>query len=98
MASSALLLMAMAFGMKSVQRIIPINFRALTAVGILIALLTGMGSFVFDAPFLSHAFDYFQIPLIGELELATATLFDLGVYLTVIGVTMTIIFTIGRDQ
>nr|WP_232243108.1 Na+/H+ antiporter subunit A [Paenibacillus sp. GSMTC-2017] len=98
MASSALLLMAMSFGMESVHRLIPINFRALTAVGIAIALLTGMGSFVFDAPFLSHAFDYFQIPLLGELELATATLFDLGVYLTVIGVTMTIIFTIGRDQ
>ncbi|MFD0590236.1 Na+/H+ antiporter subunit A [Paenibacillus sp. GCM10027627] len=98
MASSALLLMAMSFGMESVQRWVPVNFRKLTAIGIMVALLTGMGSFVFDAPFLSHAFDYFDIPLIGELELATATLFDLGVYLTVIGVTMTIILTIGRDQ
>ncbi|MEK3885400.1 Na+/H+ antiporter subunit A [Paenibacillus sp. PL2-23] len=98
MASSALLLMAMAFGMDKVRRVVPIDFRRLTAVGILVALLTGMGSFLFDAPFLSHTFDYFDIPLLGELELATATLFDLGVYLTVIGVTMTIIFSIGRDR
>lgn len=98
MASAAILLMSMSFGMKTVDRLIPFDFRRLTGIGILIALLTGMGSFLFDAPFLSHTFDYFTIPLIGELELATATLFDLGVYLTVIGVTMTIIFTIGRDQ
>ncbi|RIX47079.1 Na+/H+ antiporter subunit A [Paenibacillus nanensis] len=98
MASAALLLMAMSFGMDAVNRIVKFNFRKLTAVGILVAMLTGIGSFAFDAPFLSHAFDYFHIPLIGELELATATLFDLGVYLTVIGVTMTILFTIGRDQ
>lgn len=98
MASAALLLMGMSFGMKTVDRFMPLNFQKLTALGILIALLTGIGSFFFDAPFLSHAFDYFDVPIIGELELATATLFDLGVYLTVIGVAMTIIFTIGRDQ
>lgn len=98
MASAALLLMGMSYGMRSVDRFMPLSFQKLTALGILIALLTGIGSFFFDAPFLSHAFDYFDLPLIGELELATATLFDLGVYLTVIGVAMTIIFTIGRDQ
>ncbi|MDQ6421905.1 Na+/H+ antiporter subunit A [Paenibacillus sp. LHD-117] len=98
MASGALLLMAMSFGMDRLHRMIPIDFKKLTAAGIAIALLTGTGSFLFDAPFLSHTFDYFEIPLIGELELATATLFDLGVYLTVIGVASTIIFTIGGDK
>ncbi|MNF11658.1 Na(+)/H(+) antiporter subunit B [compost metagenome] len=67
-------------------------------LGLLVALLTGMGSFGFGAAFLSHAFGYFELPLLGKTELATAVLFDLGVYLTVIGVTMTIIFSIGRDE
>ncbi|MHA6481619.1 Na+/H+ antiporter subunit A [Paenibacillus sp. strain BS8-2] len=98
MASSALLLLAMTSGINRVERFIPTDFRRLTAVGILIALVTGVGSFLFDAPFLSHTFDYFDIPLLGELELATATIFDLGVYLTVIGVASTILFTIGRDK
>jgi len=97
-ASAALLLMAMSSGMDAVARRLP-EFRKLTAIGIAIALLTGIGSFLFDVPFLSHTFGYIHnIPLIGEFEWATALLFDLGVYLTVIGVTMTIIFTIGRDQ
>lgn len=98
MASSALLLLAVTSGIDRVERLLPVDFRRLTAIGILIALLTGVGSFLFDASFLSHTFDYFDIPLLGELELATATIFDLGVYLTVIGVASTILFTIGRDK
>lgn len=98
MASAALLLLGMSVGMDRVGRYVPMDFRRLTAIGILIALLSGAGSFLFDVPFLSHTFDYFDIPLLGELELATATIFDLGVYMTVIGVAMTILFTIGRDK
>lgn len=95
--ASALVLMSMAFGMKLSTRILPVDFRRVMALGLLVALLTGIGSFAFDAPFLSHAYDYFDLPLLGEIGLATAVLFDLGVYLAVVGVTMTIIYTIGRD-
>ncbi|NHN33232.1 Na+/H+ antiporter subunit A [Paenibacillus agricola] len=98
MSAAAFVLLAMAFGTRTVSEVIPINFRKLSAVGILVALLTGMGSFLFDVPFLSHAFGYQDLPLLGHSELATAMLFDLGVYLTVVGITMTIILAIGRDK
>jgi multicomponent Na+:H+ antiporter subunit A len=98
MAASALVLLAMAFGIRTLKAVIPFDFRKVTATGIIIALLTGIGSFVFKAPFLSHSFGYFNLPFFGQTELATAMLFDLGVYLTVIGITMTIILAIGRDE
>ncbi|MNC23140.1 Na(+)/H(+) antiporter subunit B [compost metagenome] len=98
MTSAALVLLAIAFGMKEVARTIPLDFRKVLAVGLLLAFITGSGSFLFDAPFMSHAFGYFHLPLLGTTELATAVLFDLGVYLAVVGVTMTILFTIGRDS
>ncbi|MGG1634333.1 Na+/H+ antiporter subunit A [Paenibacillus sp. NRS-1760] len=98
MASAAFILLTMAFGLQTMREVIPIDFRVLTAIGLSIAILTGVGSFIFGAPFLSHAFGHFELPLLGDTELATAMLFDLGVYLTVIGVTMTIILTIGRDK
>jgi len=98
MTSAALVLMAMAFGLDTFARLIPINFRVFTAIGISIAFLTGMGSFLFDVPFLTHTFGHFDLPLLGSIELATATLFDLGVYINVVGITMTIITTIGRDR
>ena len=98
MTASALVLLSMAFGMNMSEKVVPVNFRLMTAVGLLIAYLTAMGSFLFDAPFLSHAFGHFNLPLLGDTELATAVLFDLGVYLAVVGVTMTIIYSIGRDN
>lgn len=98
MAAAALVLVAIAFGTEFVEKVLPVDYRKLIAVGIMIAFLTGIGSFVFDAPFLTQAFGYFELPVMGKTELTTAMLFDLGVYLSVIGVTMNIIFTIGRDN
>ncbi|WP_166241960.1 Na(+)/H(+) antiporter subunit B [Paenibacillus turpanensis] len=98
MTAAALVLLALAFDLKTVREVLPFNFHKITAIGLLIAVLTGIGSFVFDAPFLSHTFAYKVLPLLGKTELATAVLFDLGVYLAVVGVTMTIILSIGEDK
>lgn len=98
MTAAALVLLSMAFGMDVTRNVIPVQFRKVTAVGLLIALLTGIGSLVIGVPFLSHTFGHRELPLLGDTELATAVLFDLGVYLAVVGVTMTIINSIGRDQ
>ncbi|MBW4080886.1 Na+/H+ antiporter subunit A [Paenibacillus sp. S150] len=98
MAAAALVLLSIAFGAEFVEKVLPVDYRKLIAAGISIAFLTGAGSFVFDVPFLTQAFGYFELPIMGKTELTTAMLFDLGVYLSVIGVTMNIIFTIGRDS
>ncbi|AKG04500.1 MULTISPECIES: Na(+)/H(+) antiporter subunit B [Salimicrobium] len=98
MTSAAIVLMNMAYGQEAMKSSLPINFRFLFKLGLLIALATGMGSFLFNEPFLSQTFAYFQLPVLGRTELATALLFDLGVYLTVIGITMTIILSIAEDH
>ncbi|WP_100406715.1 Na(+)/H(+) antiporter subunit B [Bacillus solitudinis] len=98
MTAAAFVLIGIAFDIKTIKRILPFDFKILTATGLLIAVLTGIGSFVFDSPFLSHTYDYFYLPLLGKTELATALLFDIGVYFVVIGVTLTIIYTIGEDN
>lgn len=98
MTSAAIILMYMAYGIRAMEKILPINFRYVIPVGLLVAALTGVGSFFFGASFLTQAFAYFQLPILGKTELATALLFDLGVYLGVVGVTMTIILTIANDR
>ena len=60
------------------------------------ATLTGLGSWLFGRPFLTTAFGHFSLPLVGEFELATAMLFDLGVYLTVVGTTLLILANLGK--
>lgn len=96
--AAALVLIALAFSTDTIRKALPVDFRILTGIGLGIALLTGAGSFIFGVPFLSQTFGYFELPLLGETELATAMLFDLGVYLAVLGVTMTIILQIGEDR
>jgi len=96
--SAAVLLMFMAYGAETVNKVIPFNFIYFIPIGLLIATLTGLGALVFNVPFLTQTFASFTLPLLGEVELATAMLFDLGVYFTVLGTTMTIILTIASDQ
>ncbi|PAV29378.1 Na(+)/H(+) antiporter subunit B [Virgibacillus profundi] len=98
MTSGAVLLMYMSYGIEAVNKMLPINFVTLIPIGLAIAVATGAGSFLFDVPFMSQTFGYFTVPIFGEIELATAMLFDLGVYFTVVGVMITIILTIGNDQ
>ncbi len=63
--------------------------------GLGIAALTGLGSFVFDHPFMSSAFAHPILPVLGEIGLATAALFDLGVYITVVGATLLTLSVLG---
>ncbi|MED4016743.1 MULTISPECIES: Na(+)/H(+) antiporter subunit B [Sutcliffiella] len=98
MTSAALVLLLLAFDMKTVKTVFPINFMTVSAIGLLICVLTGVGAMFFDAPFLSHTFGYETFPILGETALATSTIFDVGVYLIVVGVAMTIIQTIGESE
>ncbi|MDQ0229785.1 multicomponent Na+:H+ antiporter subunit B [Metabacillus malikii] len=98
MTSGALVLLLLAYDIKTAVNILPFDYIKMAATGLLIAVLTGIGSFFFDVPFLTHTFSYVELPVLGETALATAVLFDLGVYLVVIGVTMTIIQTIGETE
>jgi multicomponent K+:H+ antiporter subunit A len=60
-----------------------------------IAGLTGVGAFVWGRPFLTSAHGYPVVPVLGELPLASAALFDLGVYLVVVGSTLLTISVLG---
>jgi multicomponent K+:H+ antiporter subunit A len=71
------------------------RFTVWIGVGLLIAALTGVGSFVFDAPFLTSTFGHPVVPGLGELALASAALFDLGVYITVVGATLLTLSVLG---
>ena len=91
----ALILQYIANGVDFMRERLKLNYQWLISVGLIIAGATGMGSWLFGYPFLSSWFDYFYLPGIGKFELASAMLFDLGVYLTVIGSTLLILGNLG---
>ncbi|MCT2345407.1 Na(+)/H(+) antiporter subunit B [Niallia taxi] len=96
--SGAIVLLLLAFDLKTVKKILPFNYMYMIATGLLFSIGTGAGALLFNVPFLTHAYTHINIPILGELSLHTATIFDLGVFLVVVGVTMTIIQTIGGDE
>lgn len=96
--SGAITLTLLAYDTKTVSNMLNINPIMLIGVGLAFALGTGLiGIFTGDT-FLTHKYGHFQLPILGETNLHTATLFDLGVYLVVVGVTITIIQSIGESD
>ena len=92
----ALALQYIASGVAWVEQRLPLNYQRMAGAGVLIATLTGLGSWVFGRPFLASAVGHFELLLVGEFELATAMLFDLGVYLTVVGSTQLVLTRLGK--
>ena len=66
--------------------------------GLVIAGLTGLGAWFWGRPFLTSAHFYVSPPILGEMHLATAALFDVGVYITVVGATMLLISVLGDSR
>ncbi|MBP1968738.1 multicomponent Na+:H+ antiporter subunit B [Virgibacillus natechei] len=98
MTASALLLMYLAFDMKTLRKALPFDFTALISIGLLLAIGTGVTTMLLGYPFLTQFFAYFQLPIIGETELTTALPFDLGIFLVVVGIALTITLTIAEDD
>jgi multicomponent K+:H+ antiporter subunit A len=95
----ALVLQYIALGQARAEQVLKAaggtRFVRWVGMGLGIAWLTGVGAFVFGRPFLTSAFGHPMVPLLGELPLATAALFDLGVYITVVGATMLTLSVLG---
>ena len=96
--ASGITLLFLAFDIETIRKNIPFDFKNVATVGVLIAIFTGMGGLFFGQPFLTQTFGYFDLPIFGKTELATATIFDIGVALAVIGTAVTIILTISDDR
>ncbi|HRH87000.1 MAG TPA: monovalent cation/H+ antiporter subunit A [Rubrivivax sp.] len=97
--SVALVLQYMAMGQLRAEALLHgaagRRFTRWIGIGLGIAWLTGVGAFFFGRPFLSSAHGHPAVPVLGKLPLATAALFDLGVYVTVVGATMLMLSVLG---
>ncbi len=76
-------------------RILPVYW---IAAGLLLALATGAGAWLFGVPFLTTYFQYADLPVLGRLPVASALLFDLGVFVLVVGATVLILVAIAHQS
>lgn len=96
--ASALVLLYLAFDIETVHKGLPVDFKLIAAFGALLAVGTGLGSFLFNVPFLTQTIAYVNLPFFGRTELSTVLLFEAGVALAVVGVVITIILSISEDD
>ncbi|OGB92876.1 MAG: hypothetical protein A2Z31_03310 [candidate division NC10 bacterium RBG_16_65_8] len=95
MAAAAGAMYLLAFGVVKASRI---PWWKVSVVGMLTAVLTGTGALLAGRPFMDHDIWHFHLPIVGEYELPTATFFDLGVYLIVLGTLMTIFVEMAQEE
>lgn len=74
------------------------DMKMLIPFGLFFAVGCGLGGVIFGYPFLTHTFFELELPFFGEIEFATAAIFDFGVYLCVVGGVSTIITSIGEHK
>jgi len=73
-----------------------IDYHAMIAAGVLTAAATGVGAWLNGKPFMTSAYGYVSLWPLEEFELATAALFDAGVFMTVLGAVMLALASLAR--
>jgi multicomponent K+:H+ antiporter subunit A len=96
--SIGLIFQYMALGTRRAEnrlRVRPIRWIGL---GFMVTLATGAGAWLFGYPFLTSWFRYLELPVFGDVPVATALLFDLGVFLLVVGATALILVALAHQS
>ena len=96
--SIAFLLQYMAGGTRWVEErllVLPVRW---IAFGMLTAIATGAGAWIFGFPFLTSFFQYTEVPYLGRVPTASALLFDLGVFALVVGATVLMLIAIAHQS
>jgi len=97
MTAACVVLLYVNHGSSFIRKQLTFDFKYLVAIGLSCSMSCGLVALVFGYPYLTHAFSHIRFPLLGEVELTTTLIFDLGVYLTVTGGCLTIITSIGQS-
>lgn len=89
----SLILLSLTLGVEAMPRVLRMDPMRLAAAGLLLAAGTGLGAMVAGKPFLEHFHAHVGgLPWFGDVHVGTPFLFDLGVYLIVVGVVSKMLF------
>ena len=92
-AGSSFALYALAFEVEAARKLLRFDPRDVTAAGLAVALLSGIPPLFSDNTFLTGTWR--ELPFI---DIGTPLIFDIGVYLVVLGVLLTLVFSLGEEH
>jgi multisubunit Na+/H+ antiporter MnhB subunit len=96
-ASTGFALLTFGYSLRTAQRLLRVQPLTLVAIGLAFAAASGLFAWINGTSFLTGL--WIGVPLPGNLrvDLGTPLLFDIGVYLTVIGATLTMLFAFAEE-
>jgi len=98
MFASIIGLLYVVFGLEQIKEFFNPDWAKWFAFGLLLSCVTAFGAMFVGHNFFRSAVKFVHLPFIGELELVSAALFDLGVYFVVIGSLLFIFKSVGDDR
>jgi multicomponent Na+:H+ antiporter subunit B len=96
-AASAFILYGFAFGVPESRRILALEPHTLLGVGLLVAMGSGSAALLAGRPLMTGLWIQPALPGLGTLVLGTPLVFDVGVYLVVVGVALMIILPLAEE-
>ncbi len=93
-AAAAVALYVLAFGAQAANEMVRVRPRALLGFGLTAAVVAGLIAVLFGTPFLTGHWLIIDLPGSAEVKLSTVLLFDVGVYLVVVGTVLTMLFAL----
>lgn len=98
LAAVCFVLYAIADSVAAARQLLRVDEHQLIAVGLLLAAAAGGIGLVLGDPFLSTYWTQeWAIPTVGKVKVGTPLLFDVGVYCTVVGVALMILFPLAEE-
>lgn len=95
-AASAFALFAMAHGTAGARSMLRARLFTILGIGLAIALGSGLLAMFIGQPFMFGLWGSLTFPGLGELKIGTPFVFDIGIYITVMAVTLVFIFNLAE--
>lgn len=96
-AGGAFALYLLSYGLDTAKKAVRVPPSMLVGSGLLLALASGIAPLLAGRPFLTGIWWEGHLPLLGESAVSNVLTFDIGVYLLVTGMTLTILFGLAEE-
>jgi multicomponent Na+:H+ antiporter subunit A len=96
-AGSAFVLRYVAGGRAELRAAVPVDPGVPLGLGLVLSASVSVGALLLGGDVLQSAYGSVALPVLGTLKVSTVLLFDIGVFLVVVGLVLTLLRTLGAE-